>query len=332
MTISEFENPAEAGNDTAATSLDDTGFNWDYYDPDEDQDSEETPVESATDDEEQGDQEEVAAQDDQEEAEDGESEADEEADEETGEEEASPGVKVTLNDGSEVTLQELKDGFLRQSDYSRKTEATARRSDELDQKEQQLLDGAQHVIRSFDAIEEFMRDQVPPAPPPELAQEDFVAYVQQKAIHDHAKSRMDGLREAMAAPKQVTESVDQQKMKDYQEAENRKLAEHFPEMADPAKREGLRKTIQSATDEVGFSVDELRGIADHRFFRLAHLAAKGLQAEKAKQTARKKSEGVPPVATPKAQKQRAQANKNRDAMKRLAKSGSIYDAVNVDFD
>lgn len=333
MNISDIDNLPEGGNETALPSDSDTGFNWDYCDPDEDQDSGETPVESATENEDVSDQGE--AEELPEEFEASEHDQDGESEPEEGEEtpeDVKPDVKVTLNDGSEVTLQELKDGYYRQSDYSRKTEETARIRDEYTEKEQQLSEGAQNVIQTLETIDEFMRSEIPALPPPELAQEDFMAYVQQKAVYDHAVNRMGRLQDAINAPKQVVENIDQQKLANYRRVENERLAEYFPEMANPAKRDQLRSTIKSAAEEVGISEQELRGIADHRFYRLAHWAAKGIKADKARKKARKKTENVPPVAQPKAQQRKAQATRNRDAMSRLAKTGSIHDAVQVDFD
>lgn len=71
------------------------------------------------------------------------------------------GNKFVLSDGSEVTLDELERGYLRQSDYTRKTQDLSRQRDELAQAEQLLralesdpkstLEALQrHLIGEFD--------------------------------------------------------------------------------------------------------------------------------------------------------------------------------------
>ena len=76
-------------------------------------------------------------------------------------------------------------------------------------------------------------------------------------------------------------------------------------------------------------------MTDHRLFALAHYAKIGMEAQKAKATAAKKVASVPPVSPPKkaALSGDAQvARKNIEAMRRLSRTGSIADAMAVDFD
>jgi hypothetical protein len=59
-----------------------------------------------------------------------------------------------------------------------------------------------------------------------------------------------------------------------------------------------------------------------------------MEAEKAKAKVAQKVEKVPPVVPPKRaqQKNAAQIRSNQDAMRRLSRTGSIHDALGVDFD
>ncbi|WP_234835258.1 hypothetical protein [Sinorhizobium meliloti] len=78
----------------------------------------------------------------------------------------------------------------------------------------------------------------------------------------------------------------------------------------------------------------MQGFTDHRYFKVMHYAMLGLQAEQAKSKALTKVANAPP-ATAKAKPNgpvNPQARKNQDAMKRLSKTGSIKDAMSIDFE
>jgi hypothetical protein len=56
-----------------------------------------------------------------------------------------------------------------------------------------------------------------------------------------------------------------------------------------------------------------------------------MKAEEARKSAAKKVENVPPVSR-RRPAENAEVNRNREAMKRLNRTGSIRDAVKVDWD
>ena len=106
----------------------------------------------------------------------------------------------------------------------------------------------------------------------------------------------------------------------------------FPETSGGKTREAFFNGVQSAASDLGFSNAELSAIRDPRVFALAHWAAKGMAAEKARATAKAKVAAAPP-ATPRKPGQGArQANGNAEAMRKLARSGSLRDALAVDWD
>lgn len=84
---------------------------------------------------------------------------------------------------------------------------------------------------------------------------------------------------------------------------------------------------------MGFTDDEMADVTDHRYFKLAHYARLGMQAEAAKKKALEKVNNAPAAAPArKAQGQNAQqSRKNRDAMEKLTRTGSLKDAMNIDF-
>lgn len=301
----EFDTPAEAGTEDVQPEQTDTAPDWDYYDPDED--TVETPEPDATED------------DGQSETEDPETEA--EAEEEAAEE--SETETFDLPDGTKVERDELVKGYLRQSDYTRKATDVAEFRKSLDLQNQRL----QGIINQF---QEFLSPLVDSGPDPSLAQSNPQLYVQQKAQHDAIKAEVDRLIQLGSEAKDVQSGISEAEMRKTLSEENRKLMEKMPVTANQKTRQEFFSNAYDAAREVGLTEDELNGVTDHRLFILAHWAKEGMKAAKAREKVKAKAAKAPPAAPNKPGKRGG--SKNADAMRKLAQSGSIHDAVRVDFE
>lgn len=236
-------------------------------------------------------------------------------------------VTVTLQTGEQVPLKELKAGYMKDRDYRHKTTEVSKKARDLDEM-------AARVTKSVDAIADFLAKQIPDAPDPSLAMTNPGEYVRQKAMHDAAMTQVNAIIEQANAPKEVVAKLTTEQRQQAVDAEFQQLAQFFPQVAKPEGRKAFFDNAAAAAKEIGYSDEEIHGSIDHRMFRLAHYAALGLKAEKAKATAAKKVENVPPVATGKRQagQPAAKARANQDAMKKLSRTGSIHDAMRIDFD
>lgn len=325
MTTSENDNLPLGGTDnTHSLSLDDAA-NIEWADPEEDNDpvdpeqqSNDEPVEASD----EEDQETVEAADDSATGD----EADE-GDDDPEVSEVSDDILVPMDDGKPLPLKELKAGFLRQADYSRKTQ-------ELGNKRRDLEALSNRVTASVTAVAEFLQNSIPKAPDPNLAISNPAQYVREKALHDQGMTTVAALIEQANAPKDVLNKLTDEQRTEVLKTENAKLIEAFPTTASPEGRQKFFEGTTSAAKELGFTEDELKGVTDHRMFKLAHYARIGLQAEAARAKAKQKVVDVPPVA-PNKRQPGASANKarqNQEAKKRLARTGSIEDALNIDWD
>lgn len=258
-----------------------------------------------------------------------EDQGDEPAETEEGEaaNEAKDDIVVTLKGGEQVPLEELKLGYLRERDYRHKTH-------EIGNKGRALEAMTTRVANSANAIAEFLIQQLPVEPTRALAMRDPNAYTQQKAAFDEALAQVNRLIDMGAEPKQVGQQLSQSANEETLAAESEALAAAFPQTRTDEGRTKFFNDAFGVAEQLGFSKDELKGITDHRMFKLAHYARLGLAAEQAKGKALAKVAQAPP-ATVKA-KPNGQANQNartnQDAMKRLSKTGSIKDAMSIDFD
>lgn len=305
MTV-ESDNLPTSGTDNDAPHANDTAESFDYYDPDEDQDNVAAEGETATD--------------------DGAAATDEEAEAEPQEPaEAPPEAVVRLADGTKVKVQDLIQGQMRQEDYTRKTQEVATTRNALKQEVQRLEGITQSFIDHLSGL-------VPAAPDAALAMTNPAAFVQQKAQHEAALAKVQELIAIGEKPKAIGQGLTKQERDQIIAAENGRLAARFPETANPQGREKFFGAVADVAESVGFSLQELSKVSDHRIFALAHYAAMGMKAEKARSVAATKVANVPPVAPKKPGQGAAVANKNAEAMKRLSRTGNIKDALAIDWD
>jgi hypothetical protein len=302
MTV-EPDNLPTGGTDNDAPQADDTAADWDYYDPDEDQDNEVTPEPEATD--------------------DGAAATDEEAE---AEPQAEPEVTATVDavvmlaDGSKVKVQDLIQGQMRQEDYSRKTQEVANTRNAL-KAEVQRLEG----ITS--AFIDHLSSLVPAAPDAALAMQNPGAFVAQKAQHEAALAKVQELIAIGEKPKEIKDGLTKQERDQLIAQENALLAQRFPETTNPQGRQKFLGAVAEAAENLGFSMDELGKVTDHRIFALAHYASLGMKAEKARSVAATKVAVAPPVAPKRPGQGAVAANRDVEAVKKFRANPSIRNAA-----
>ena len=261
---------AEAGTEEVVPESD-TAEEWDYYDPDEDQDTEETQDEATDDDGADADEE---------------PETDEEPNDETEEEAAQAAPEYDLGDGTKVKPDELVKGYLRQQDYTRKSQAVAEQRKSAETEVQRI----QGITESFI---DHLTTLVPDAPNANLAMQDPQAYVIAKAQHDAAMEQVQKLIEVGTQAKEQASGMTDAKRQEVLQSENAALIEKFPEVAEAKGREQFFNGAAEAAQNVGFDLGELGGVSDHRYFALAHWASIGMKASKAREAARSKTAKAP---------------------------------------
>lgn len=235
---------------------------------------------------------------------------------------------VMINiDGSQLPLSELKTGYMKQADYSRKTQDLSNRRRDLE-----AMSG--RVSATVDAITTFLAERLPAEPDAALAMSNPNEYIQKKAMYEAAVGQLEQIMKAKSGPNEIGAQLSTEQRQELLSQEDAKLVEALPFIADPKKRAEFNQQIFDTASSLGFSAEELNSSTDHRFIILGHYARLGMQAEKAKQKVATKVANVPPV-TPQKRPQGqnpARVRGNQEAMKRLNKSGSIHDAMKIDFD
>jgi hypothetical protein len=213
-------------------------------------------------------------EDDGEEEEDSESPS--EGDEELAEaEEEDTEVMYTLSDGEEVTLDELKRGHLRQSDYTQKTQALA--------EDRQAFDSTVHELgteRNITAEALMMAMNIVE---PKLAQgaqtnwealanEDAYEYAEKWAEYQQAQVRWTQLQNAGVQATQAQAQQDAVHKQASQAHQAKALQMAIPDLADPTKAKALQASLREYAQTSGLSEDEASNISDHRVVILLNKA------------------------------------------------------------
>lgn len=309
----ETDTPLDSGTGDVISETTDTAPEWDYFDPDEDEQATEVTEDEATDD---GEQSEDETQDQDE----PETEGDED---ESGEE--KPAEVFELANGEKVTKDELIKGHLRQQDYTRKTMEVAERRKSVEAE-------AQRLSGITEAFIDHITKLIPAEPDRSLAFSNPAEYQARKVQYDAAVEQVEKLIELGKAGKETTQALSADAQREVLYRENTALAERFPETATKDGRKKFFDGVGEAAMELGFTPEELSKTSDHRLFALAHWASLGMKAEKAREAAKHKVEGAPPAAPKKPGGAQNKSARNRDAMRKLSQTGSIRDALAVDFD
>lgn len=237
----------------------------------------------------------------------------------------SEDTPVKMADGSTVTVKDLIAGSMRQADYTRKSQENAnyRKQVEAD---------AEQIAGITEAFVDYLTSMVPAEPSPALAQSDYQKYVAQKAQHDAGMVQIQKLIELGQKPKEIVGERTKEEHQKLIQDEMHKLSLAVPETATEEGRKKFFNDVRSVAEEVGFPISEIQQITDHRVFVLASLAKEGLAAREAKVKVREKVQQAVPATPRKPGQLSQQPNRNKSAMSKLRQSGSIEDAMMVDFE
>ena len=274
-----------------------------------------------------------------------ETEESEQSEEEEAEEEvelvAEEDLKYTIKVGGEemeVDIDELKSGYQRQADYTRKSQALAEQRKEteniqserlqLEQERQMYANGLQMLqeqhtakLQDFDEVEWET-----------LKQEDPYAYMIKKDEYRDAQERVGNLQAEQRLVQQEQAQQMQQARAHFVQQEYARLVNALPEWND--KDSTIKKDIQEYATSVGFRPEEINQLADHRSVLVIKKAMEFDKLTKKVAPKKKAVKKVPKVQ--KAGRGKSKEDTAAEALKvkrtRLRKSGKQQDAASLFYD
>tara|TARA_R100000995_G_scaffold34655_2_gene15674 strand:- start:13504 stop:14502 length:999 start_codon:yes stop_codon:yes gene_type:complete len=242
-------------------------------------------------------------------------------------------VKVDGQD-TQVTLDELKNGYSRQSDYSKKTQALADERRGLDTERDKVTTELEAVKKERDdyavKLKSFIKsDKQEDIDWDKVYEQDPIEYVRLKAEADRKKEIRQQAETELKSIQQKQDEEQKKKYADYVTTQSNMLSEKVPEFADPVKKGKIQANVKNYLNEIGFSDQELSMLTDHRTVMVAIEGMKYSQLKKAK-LGDKKVKNIPRVSKSGIPVSKDDANyeRRKDAIKRVksGKSGDMLEA------
>ena len=222
--------------------------------------------------------------------------------------------------------KELKDSFLRQQDYTRKTQevAEARKTVETSWREAQQT--TQQLVQAQNALVQFAQAAIGQPPDLSLAANDPQTYLVQKGLYEQRMAQVSQLMEQGQMLTQQQQALQQRAQAEYLREQGDAMLKAMPELRNEAKRAEFRAAAVELGAKYGFSAGEVSGIADHRMLLvLRDLAAAQKAAARSTQataSVKTKLANVPPkTAKPQAGGDQNSQGRNDEAKRQFLKSG-----------
>lgn len=241
-------------------------------------------------------------------------------------------LKVKL-DGmeQEVPEPEVVAGYLRQSDYTKKTQAHAERVKRFEAEEVAAVrEEREYYAQRVQALEEALETLAPAQEPDwaqlgkELSPEDFGQRFQAWQKGREQKGRL----EQEHARVRELQSQDEARFRAARlRAEQEKLELAIPELKDPVKGKVLREDLMAYANSIGFTDDELSGVEDHRALVILNESRLYRESQKRRPTVEAKVAKAIDGMKPSGAHPPAKAKEAAQATARLRATGSVDDAA-----
>ena len=244
----------------------------------------------------------------------------EDSEEETPEgdtEPEEPRYKVTVNgEEQDVSIEDMKKGYMMESDYRKKTSEVARHRDENKVKEEalssKLLEA--EAMLSLD-IEDLNSEE----------NRDLKEY--DRSAYEEKKEKLEAKRNRLAELKQEDQTRQQENQTARIGKEKELLLNALPEWLDEKVLTEEAGMVNTMWETMGFTPQELAAFSDHRLVILSRKAAlydklKAAKPESKKVQAKPKSARA---GTVKSSEDKSR-NRSQDARARLKKTGNMRDA------
>lgn len=235
-------------------------------------------------------------------------------------------VEIEVN-GQKLTLKELKQGYERHADYTRKTQELAQAKKQVDVQVDQIREG---TIQYFQNLEREIALLLPQEPDwDQLAQDDPAEFIAQQQKWKGIHARIQHVRQERAVLEQQQAQRAEAEHKAALAEGQKRLAEMHPELAkaETGKAQALGKYLV----DLGIPAEAISRETNPVLFSIAYKAMQFEELQKQKAQARKVVEEKPLIATPGSSAPRGGSNRTSidRQMERLKRTGSQQDAVSV---
>jgi len=248
--------------------------------------------------------------------------------------ELSDDTKIEV-DGQEVTLHELKRGFLREQDYTRKTQALANERRQFEATAtaefQALRQERTQLAQALGQVQTYMQELMPKEPDwNRLYAENPAEYAAQRELWRTWQEHLQGITVRQRQLMEQEQAANVQQLQRAVQEEKVRLLQAIPEWTKPEVAKVEKQKILDWGQKVGFSEQELNSIVDHRALVVARKAMLYDELMGKKQQLRPTPPKGPKPATPGSEGTRPNRTSDLTRSKqRLAQTGRVRDAAAV---
>ena len=231
----------------------------------------------------------------------------------------------------EITLDEALQGYQRQSDYTKKTQALANERKQVETEKEALLRQRDHYKQTIDRLVSERQAQSPEEPDwDQLYESDPLQWMKQKEEFRSNKEKSLELQQEQFRLHQEQQQEQQAQMQQFLTEQHDVLLSAIPEWKDPKVMAKEKNEIRQYAQSIGYSTDDVAQIYDSRAVLAlrAGMKATGLSGKGASKLrpAKEAIRSVTPGST--AQQPRQHTTVSKAKMK-LAKSGKMADAEQI---
>lgn len=232
--------------------------------------------------------------------------------------------KVRLADGTVTTVKDLKEGSLRQGDYTRKTQEVAEERKTLEAHRQRVSQHAQQLEAQLAVNLQWMELTKPVRPEVSYEQDPMahLKYQDESQRWNEANSWVQG---HLKAARDAAANAQREALAAYEKREDDALRTAIPALRDPAKHRAFMAELEKIVPEYGITADELKGVKDHRQLLVLRDALAYRRMKARAPEVRKEVESKPQMlqAQRRTVPQQAQKRARQDRTERLKKEGSF---------
>jgi hypothetical protein len=239
-------------------------------------------------------------------------------------------IKVDGED-TEVTLEELQNGYSRQRDYTRKTQELAEQRKAIEAQQQEVSQKDAIYSQLLPRMEATLKGELENEPDwNTLYEADPIAYVREKDVWNEKKQKLQAVQAEAQRVQQESQVEQQKKLQQFVEYGNKQLLDQIPEWQDNDVASKEKMSIRDyGVNVLGYTPQEMDSVYDYRVLlglRNAWLQHKTQQATKVKPTEKKAAARTARPGTSNVPKSTTPVKKARQ---RLAKTGKVQDAAKL---
>jgi hypothetical protein len=239
-------------------------------------------------------------------------------------------IKVDGED-TEVTLEELQNGYSRQRDYTRKTQELAEQRKAIEAQQKEVSQKDEIYSQLLPKMEATLKGELGNEPDwNALYEADPIAYVREKDVWNEKKQKLTAIQEEATRLQEESAAKQRKELEEFVQYGNQQLLQLIPEWQDNEVASKEKMSIRNyGVNVLGYTPQEMDSVYDYRVLlglRNAWMHDKTLKATKVKptekkavaRTARPGTSNVPKTTTP-----------VKKARQKLAKTGKVQDAAKL---